>query len=117
MHAADRHQLIAELHGGVRIARAEDVLAESAACGSRARLAAFELVVGLVGRCAGDADLAWPVFLSPTGMSRLFHHDKELGVARAAAKFGTMYSLSTMATRWSSWSADMLGAPELRLSA
>jgi L-lactate dehydrogenase (cytochrome) len=39
-----------------------------------------------------------PFFLSPTGMSRLFHHDKELGVARAANTFGTLYSLSTMAT-------------------
>jgi L-lactate dehydrogenase (cytochrome) len=39
-----------------------------------------------------------PFFLSPTGMSRLFHHDKELAVARAAKTFGTLYSLSTMAT-------------------
>jgi L-lactate dehydrogenase (cytochrome) len=43
-------------------------------------------------------ELAWPVFCSPTGMSRLFHHDKELAVARAAEKFGTMYSLSTLGT-------------------
>lgn len=43
-------------------------------------------------------DLAWPVFLSPTGMSRLFHHEKELGAVRAAEKFGTMYSLSTLGT-------------------
>jgi L-lactate dehydrogenase (cytochrome) len=42
--------------------------------------------------------LAWPVFLSPTGMSRLFHHGKELAVARAAAKAGTLYSLSTLGT-------------------
>lgn len=39
-----------------------------------------------------------PFFLAPTGMSRLFHHEKELGVARAAEKFGTLYSLSTMGT-------------------
>ena len=39
-----------------------------------------------------------PFFLSPTGMSRLFHHDKEPAVARAAAKFGTYYTLSTMGT-------------------
>ncbi len=39
-----------------------------------------------------------PFFLSPTGMSRLFHHDKEPAVARAADNFGTMYSLSTLAT-------------------
>lgn len=43
-------------------------------------------------------DLSLPFFLSPTGMSRLFHHDKELAVARAAEKFGTLYSLSTLAT-------------------
>lgn len=42
--------------------------------------------------------LELPLFLSPTGMSRLFHHGKEPAVARAAAKHGTLYSLSTMAT-------------------
>ena len=43
-------------------------------------------------------NLDWPVFLAPTGMSRLFHHEAEPAVARAAAKFGTLYSLSTVAT-------------------
>ncbi|WP_428310053.1 alpha-hydroxy acid oxidase [Hydrocarboniphaga sp.] len=43
-------------------------------------------------------DLRLPFLLAPTGMSRLFHHHKELGVARAAAKHGTLYTLSTMAT-------------------
>ncbi len=38
----------------------------------------------------------WPLFLSPTGMTRLFHHDGERAVARAAAQAGTMYSLSTL---------------------
>ena len=42
--------------------------------------------------------LDWPVLLAPTGMSRLFHHGAEPAVARAAAKFGTLYSLSTVAT-------------------
>ncbi len=42
--------------------------------------------------------LAWPVFLAPTGMSRLFHHEAEPAVARAAQKFGTLYTLSTMGT-------------------
>ncbi|TAL00809.1 MAG: alpha-hydroxy-acid oxidizing protein [Rhodospirillaceae bacterium] len=42
--------------------------------------------------------IAWPVLLSPTAMSRLFHHQKELAVARAAANMGTLYSLSTLAT-------------------
>ncbi len=39
-----------------------------------------------------------PFFLSPTGMSRLFHHGKELAVARAAETHGALYSLSTLAT-------------------
>ncbi|OMH38151.1 alpha-hydroxy acid oxidase [Motiliproteus sp. MSK22-1] len=43
-------------------------------------------------------ELAMPLLLAPTGMSRLFHHDKEYAVARAADKLGTLYSLSTMAT-------------------
>ncbi len=42
--------------------------------------------------------MAMPVYLAPTGMSRLFHHDHELGVARAAQKFGLMYGVSTVAT-------------------
>ncbi len=36
-----------------------------------------------------------PVILAPTGMSRLFHHDGELAVARAAAEAGVYYGLST----------------------
>lgn len=43
-------------------------------------------------------ELQVPFFLSPTGMSRLFHHEKELGACRAADALGTFYSLSTMAT-------------------
>jgi len=39
-----------------------------------------------------------PFFLSPTGMSRLFHHHKEIGACRAAADAGTLYSLSTLGT-------------------
>ena len=31
-------------------------------------------------------------------MSRLFHHEKELGACRAADSFGTLYSLSTLST-------------------
>ena len=40
--------------------------------------------------------LSLPLVLSPTGMSRLFHHHKELGVARAAAKANIYYGLSSM---------------------
>ena len=43
-------------------------------------------------------ELDWPVLMSPTGMSRFFHHQGERAVARAAEQSGTMYSLSTVAT-------------------
>jgi L-lactate dehydrogenase (cytochrome) len=36
--------------------------------------------------------------LGPTGMSRVFHNDGEMAIARAAAKAGTVYTLSTMST-------------------
>lgn len=39
-------------------------------------------------------DAKWPVLCSPTGLSRLFHPDGELAVARAAARTGTLYGLS-----------------------
>ena len=39
-----------------------------------------------------------PLFLAPTGMSRLFHHDREIAVAKAAGKHGVIYSLSTLGT-------------------
>lgn len=40
----------------------------------------------------------WPVIISPTGASRLFHHDAEPAVVRATNNFGTIYSLSTLGT-------------------
>jgi L-lactate dehydrogenase (cytochrome) len=43
-------------------------------------------------------DLAWPLMLSPTGLSGVFHPDGERAVAQAAAGSGVAYSLSTMAT-------------------
>lgn len=43
-------------------------------------------------------DLQWPVFLAPTGMTRLFHHAGEEAVARAAARAGTLYSASTFSS-------------------
>jgi len=39
-----------------------------------------------------------PVMISPTGASRLFHAEGEPAVARAAKKFGLVYSLSTLGT-------------------
>ncbi len=42
--------------------------------------------------------IEWPVVCAPTGMSRLFHHEGELAVARAAARSGTLYSLSSLSS-------------------
>lgn len=53
--------------------------------------------IDLTTRVLGST-LDLPFFLAPTGMSRLFHHGRELAVARAADRFGTMYTLSTLAT-------------------
>ena len=42
--------------------------------------------------------LAMPIFCSPTALQRLFHHDGERALARAAEKFGTMFGISSMGT-------------------
>ena len=42
--------------------------------------------------------IGWPVFLAPTGASRIFHHEAEPAVVRAAHDFETIYSLSTLGT-------------------
>ena len=39
-----------------------------------------------------------PIFLSPTALQRLFHHDGERAVGKAAEKFGTMFGISSLAT-------------------
>ena len=38
-----------------------------------------------------------PIFLAPTAMQRLYHHEGDKASAKAAEKFGTFYSMSTMA--------------------
>lgn len=42
--------------------------------------------------------LAMPVYCSPTALQRLFHHQGERAVARAAAKYGTMFGVSSLGT-------------------
>lgn len=41
---------------------------------------------------------AWPLILSPTGLTRMFHSGAEPAVAAVAARHGLAYSLSTMGT-------------------
>lgn len=42
--------------------------------------------------------LAMPVYCSPTALQRLFHHRGERAVGAAAAKFGTMFGVSSLGT-------------------
>jgi L-lactate dehydrogenase (cytochrome) len=42
--------------------------------------------------------LAMPVYCSPTALQRLFHHQGERAVAAAAAKFGTLFGVSSLGT-------------------
>ena len=50
--------------------------------------------------------LDFPLIMSPTAMQRLFHHDGERALAKAAENLGTMFSVSTIGTR----SIEELGA-------
>ncbi|MEM9146089.1 MAG: alpha-hydroxy acid oxidase [Pseudomonadota bacterium] len=42
--------------------------------------------------------LAMPLYCAPTALQRLFHHVGERAVAKAAAKYGTMFGVSSLAT-------------------
>jgi L-lactate dehydrogenase (cytochrome) len=61
----------------------------------------IDLTVSVLGQ-----KLDMPLFMSPTAMQRLFHHDGELALAQAADKHGTMFGVSTIGTR----SIEELGA-------
>ena len=54
-----------------------------------------------------------PLFLSPTAMQRLYHHDGDKASARAAEKYGTFYSMSTMATSSIEEISNVSGGPKL----
>jgi L-lactate dehydrogenase (cytochrome) len=53
-----------------------------------------------------------PLALSPTGFTRIAHSQGELAVARAAARAGLPYSLSTLATRSIEEVAAVSGGPK-----
>lgn len=54
-------------------------------------VAKIDLSTKVLGR-----EISMPLFLGPTGMTRLFHHDGETAVSKAAADAGTYYALSTV---------------------
>ena len=55
----------------------------------------------------------FPLFLSPTAMHQLYHHDGEKASARAAEKFGTFFSLSTMGTQSIEQISNISGGPKM----
>ena len=75
----------------------------------RRNTAAFEAcgLVPSVLRGVTDVDLSvtvmgqkidLPVYLSPTALQRLFHHQGERATAAAAEKFGTLFGVSSLGT-------------------
>jgi len=58
-------------------------------------------------------EISMPFFCAPTAMSRLFHHHGETGVARAANRAGTMYSLSSISTASIEEAAEATDGPKL----
>jgi L-lactate dehydrogenase (cytochrome) len=80
----------------------------------------YELLPSVL--CAGNLQLAtralgcalsWPLILSPTGLTRMFHDDAEIAVARAAERQGLPYCLSTMATTTIEELAKATAGPKL----
>ncbi len=57
--------------------------------------------------------LAMPIFCSPTALQRLFHHDGERAVARAAEKFGTLFGVSSLGTVSLAEIGGMIKTPKL----
>jgi len=54
-----------------------------------------------------------PLYLAPTALQRLFHHDGELAVGRAAQKFGTMFGISSLGTQSIEDIAKEVNTPKL----
>ena len=58
-------------------------------------------------------EIEWPLMLSPTGLTRMFNPGAELAVARAAARHGLPYSLSTLGTTMLEHVASETAAPKI----
>ena len=43
-------------------------------------------------------EITLPFFLSPTALQRLFHHEGEIGVGKAAEKYNTFFGISSLST-------------------
>tara|TARA_B100000965_G_scaffold322915_1_gene284526 strand:+ start:3020 stop:4174 length:1155 start_codon:yes stop_codon:yes gene_type:complete len=54
-----------------------------------------------------------PLYCSPTALQRLFHHEGEIAVAKAAEKFGTMFGISSLGTASIEDISDLVSSPKL----
>ncbi|WDI32974.1 alpha-hydroxy acid oxidase [Hyphococcus flavus] len=57
--------------------------------------------------------LAMPLFCSPTALQRLFHHDGERAVGRAAEKFGTLFGVSSLTSVRLAEISKMISTPKM----
>ncbi|ABG51695.1 L-lactate dehydrogenase (cytochrome) [Trichodesmium erythraeum IMS101] len=57
--------------------------------------------------------LDMPIYCAPTALQRLFHHEGERAVARAAAKYGTMFGVSSLATVTVEEIAEITNTPKM----
>ena len=54
-----------------------------------------------------------PIYCAPTALQRLFHPDGEIGVGKAAEKFGTMFGVSSLGTASIEEIANLISTPKL----
>ena len=57
--------------------------------------------------------IVMPLYLAPTALQRLFHHEGERAVGRAAEKFGTMFGISSLATASIEEISKLIKTPKL----
>jgi L-lactate dehydrogenase (cytochrome) len=57
--------------------------------------------------------LDMPLYFAPTALQRLFHHDGEIAVGKAAEKFGTMFGISSLGTASIEEVSKLISTPKL----
>ena len=57
--------------------------------------------------------LDMPIYCAPTALQRLFHHEGEIAVAKAAEKHGTMFGISSLGTASIEEISSLVSTPKL----
>ena len=57
--------------------------------------------------------LEMPLYCAPTALQRLFHYEGERAVAKAAAKYGTMFGVSALATVSAEEISELTNSPKM----